>query len=499
MTLATSQRHQDTYRAFYTSNQPLVQYMIQLLEPQAGDCCLEPSAGHGFFIDGLLTAQKNLQIQAIDLAPEAIRVLQEKYVLNHQIEILQQDFLLSGDQQQHRFNRIIANPPYGAWQDYQKRNLLKTIFPDLYVKESYGLFIAKSLSYLKPDGRAVFIIPETFLYLHLQQGLRQRILEHYSIVSIDIFPSKVFPNVDFGYAKMCIIVIENKKPNKQQTFLIQQCAHAAQLFSRSGSQFYIQQNAVLSRPAMTFPLQGHSAQTHLIDTASIQLGDIANCVTGLYTGADGKFLKRATGNTRGMKKYVLIDPQKISVSTKPDLYGFSTEQCFLPILKGGGSAYLKPVSWFIDWSELAVQHYQSDSKARFQNSQFYFSQGIGFPMVSSARATASIIEPTWLFDQSVVGVFPKKPEYFGFLLAFLNSSICWQLLRQINPSANNSARYLKRLPIILPTTKQLLWFDQTISSYVAQLKQNFTRDVALEMLLDQKILQLYPSLIENKT
>ncbi len=497
-----SARHRDVYRSFYTSDNGLVSYMVRLLDPENGDLCLEPSAGSGFFIDGLLATDKKLRIRAIDLSANAVAALKAKYGHDDNIEILNQDFLLSSGglfDDALTFERIIANPPFGGWQEYKKRISLKVIFPDLYVRETYGLFVAQSLNRLSPNGRAVFILPETFLYLHLQKGLRRRILARHTINSIDIFPSAVFPGVNFGYAKLCIISIDNRRPAPDHIVKIRQCENLGELVSNAGRHYEIGQTSVLQRQEFTFPLNGHSPDTKLIDEATLCLGDVADCVTGIYTGADGKFLRRSHNNTRGIEKYRVIDLQKTVSHTNfyPNLKGFQNEKCFLPILKGGGIPYLKPVLWFIDWSADAVQDYKTNSKARFQNSDYYFRRGIGFPMVSSGRATASVIQDSWLFDQSVVGIFPKESKLFGFLLAFLNSSICWRLLRQINPSTNNSAKYLRRLPIVLPSSDQLSWFNNIVLSYLRKLESDPQRDTEIECSLDKAISCLYLEALQD--
>ena len=53
-----------------------------------------------------------------------------------------------------------------------------------------------------------------------------------------------------------------------------------------------------------------------------------------------------------------------------------------------------------------------------------------------------------IFDQSVVGIFPKRREWIFPLLVILNSRFATKLLKEgINPTANNSANYLKKLPL----------------------------------------------------
>ncbi|KKT18839.1 MAG: hypothetical protein UW03_C0029G0001, partial [Candidatus Peregrinibacteria bacterium GW2011_GWA2_43_8] len=66
-------------------------------------------------------------------------------------------------------------------------------------------------------------------------------------------------------------------------------------------------------------------------------------------------------------------------------------------------------------------------------------------MISSSQITAALIENR-LFDQSIVGLFSKDKGLIFVLLAFFNSPTCNKLIRTINPSANNPANYIKKIP-----------------------------------------------------
>ena len=50
----------------------------------------------------------------------------------------------------------------------------------------------------------------------------------------------------------------------------------------------------------------------------------------------------------------------------------------------------------------------------------------------------------------IVGVFPKDETWTLYLLGFINSSICTDLINAINPSTNNSANYIKKIPFLKP-------------------------------------------------
>ena len=68
-------------------------------------------------------------------------------------------------------------------------------------------------------------------------------------------------------------------------------------------------------------------------------------------------------------------------------------------------------------------------------------------MVSSSRISASYITNS-IFDQGVVGVFPKDRKNLECLIIYLNSSLASKLMKGlVNGSANNSANYIKKLPV----------------------------------------------------
>jgi adenine-specific DNA-methyltransferase len=493
-------RPRDVYRSFYTSDQGLVSYMVKLLSPEPGHSCLEPCAGAGAFVDSLLAASADMQITACELSSAAVEQLHAKYAGAQNVRVKKCDFLMDPPDLFDTigvFDRIIGNPPYGGWQDYEKRAALKARFPGLYVRETYGLFLAQALRRLRLGGRLVFILPETFLYLHLQRGLRRLLLDNVAILSLDIFPSSLFPRVNFGYAKLCIVCLDYRKPEANHHISIRHSACLDELVLGTTDAFRVPQATVMARQDFTFPLRGDSPEARLIDHAALRLGDVADCVTGIYTGDDRRFLRRAPANPRGNGRYREVNTSEV-VSLCPGerpLQGVEEPRTFIPILKGGGVAYFKQELWFIDWSILAVAHYRRDEKARFQNRGFYFRRGIGFPMVTSGRATASVIQEHWLFDQSIVGVFPRDPGLLGFLLALLNSTTCWQLLREINPSANNSAKYVRKLPIVLPCFERMSWFAANVESYISRLAEGGPHESDVERELDAEVADLYRSLV----
>jgi hypothetical protein len=253
------------------------------------------------------------------------------------------------------------------------------------------------------------------------------------------------------------------------------------------------QSEILANPDHALLISDNSMVARLINDTKLKIGDIANCVTGFYSGDDKTFLQVTSLDLKNGKNYELVESRNINRdyrNIKNILEGIEGDICFLPIVKGGNTKYLKPDGWFMNWSNKAVKYYKTDKRARFQNPQFYFQFGIGVPMISSSRITASLIENK-LFDQSIVGIFPKDINLTYYLLAFFNSPTCNKIIRTINPSANNPANYIKKIPFIKPDKDILTLITYNIENILKSIRSSGSFDNSLEMENDGLITGLY--------
>ncbi|MDR0572848.1 MAG: SAM-dependent methyltransferase [Tannerella sp.] len=374
------------------------------------------------------------------------------------------------------------------------------MFPNIYAKETYTLFLYRCIELLKDGGILSFIIPDTFLNLHMHKAIRKHVLTRTKILELALFPSSFFPGVNFGYANLSIITLQkcgDKKECLNNRFkIINGFSAVEQLANTTDGRLNIQfliQKTVFENPDYAFLIADNSNIVESIKCTKLKVGDIAHCVTGFYSGNDKKFLQVISPDLKNGKNYDLVDVNTINAAYKsiPDiLNGIEGDKCFLPIVKGGNIKYLKPEGWFINWSKEAVQHYKTDKKARFQNSQFYFKFGIGVPMISSSSITASLIENK-LFDQSIVGIFPKDKKWTCYLLAFFNSLTCNQLIRTINPSANNPANYIKKIPFIMPSEKDLTDVTNKVTEIIESIKRNGNMNEMLETQINIFFKSLY--------
>lgn len=447
---------QTTLKQYFTDAFEVNSAMAELLGDIDGMTLLEPSVGNGALLSGLRGSPKH--VDAIDVDPVVLAYTKQRHA-EMSVDAHCADFIdlfvdgpmfLDRTHLRQGYDAVISNPPFGLFFSPEYRRRLKSSFPDLYVRESYGLFLAFSLMVLRENGRYVFLLPDTFLTSKNHSSLRRYIFDVGAPSHIIRFPSRRFETVNFGYGNLCIIA-GNKRRTSPQTSLtwveafddhipiLQHPKSASYSFSGTDLENFIESGWRASMCEVRSETQGWTT-----------LGEVADCKTGIYTGDNGQFIgfdaarvsKRLNGHSINWGK--VFDSELTLLEQQQGLSGAKT---YVPLIRGGHRSFAEQTAWALRWDSEALKFYKTDKKARLQNANYYFRPGLAVPMVTSRRLSASLMDGA-VFDQGVVGVFPFNLKEREGLLLYLNSSIATDLRNElVNGSANNSANYLKRMPV----------------------------------------------------
>ena len=451
-----------SYQSFFTDATEINTLMISLLGNVKGAKVLEPCAGRGALIKPILKVAS--QIDAIDIDPEHVRTLVS--ISAESLGIQEGDFidyfvggpLISRLSIARDYDAIVCNPPYGLRFSISYRKAIKKRFPELYARESYGLFMVFGLKCLKEGGRFVYIVPNTFLTSRNHRSLREFLRDNANVTHFIQFDSARFGTVNFGYSHLCIIA-GNRSSTGQigDVRWLDYTAHRGELTLRAFetaqrmSPFTLRKS---THDGWIFSVRAND----LFSTVCRLLGQIAECRTGIYTGNNRKFCGYDVLHRPSRINGHAIDWSEVrtaaTLSKEERTNGLADYPYYVPFVRGGHRAPFEKTRSALLWSQEDVTFYRSNKKARLQNSAFYFHRGLAVPMVTSGHLSASYMEGA-VFDQGVVGVFPKKENWLEYLLVFLNSGHATDMKRSISPGANNSANYLKRLSIPIPNDLQL--------------------------------------------
>ena len=112
---------------------------------------LEPNAGVGGFLKGLIDHKEDLKIKsitALEISPPFVEILKENYKIDY---IQQTDFLKWNSKEEYKF--IVMNPPFRDYVDYQgKRKTYDAWLFHLYKALLLPFKLDKYIYIILPDG-----------------------------------------------------------------------------------------------------------------------------------------------------------------------------------------------------------------------------------------------------------------------------------------------------------------------------------------------------------
>jgi adenine-specific DNA-methyltransferase len=265
-------------KGFVPTPEKVVDHMVDKLfandAPNANAKVLDPGAGRGAFVDGIIRwCQRNHsplpKVAAVEANPAHAQYLKSRYAGERQIKVVEGDFLV---RKLPGFDYIIGNPPYVAITGlseteraaYRARYSTAKGRFDLYM-----LFMERSFRLLKPEGTLVFVTPEKYLYVETASQLRA-LLARFDLKELEFVDEDTFP----GLVTYPLITTIRARPPRAQVSVIH----------RDGSQQSLPWSA--GRTSWLPLLSGIPA-----DISSLVLGDVCRRIScGVATGADSVYV-----------------------------------------------------------------------------------------------------------------------------------------------------------------------------------------------------------------
>ena len=483
-----------TLGAFYTKSDFITDYIVNRLDLKDNLTILEPAAGDGEFIKAVIKRGHTLEISAFDIDPVAVAQLKQKYP---GINVEEKNTLTEipnkglGVFTQKKWDRILGNPPYGAVYSPDEKKKYKGLYPEINTTESYAMFLVNCINRLNEGGIISFIISDTFLHLNWHNKLRKFILDNCKIKEIVLLKTKLFPEVNYQYAGLCIFTAEkckdeNVRANNKLRF-VNRIGDMDMLIKLRDSPLddtpnfvhceQIKQREYLEFVDNVFFQAGIPNKILELFMDHVRLvGELVQCKTGIYSGDNTRhfkiistsdlFEKYTNAGYQVVKKEETVNRQ---LTEEEKEKGISEPPYFVPLMKGGSGRYYKKPVWFADWSINSINYMQKNPKARVQNSEYYFKKGICMSLINSNRQQARIMEG-YVFDQSDNGFFPEE-QYLLFFLGFFNSRLFNYMLKKvINPTANATVDYVKKIPTIMPNESQLIQINTLVWEIIEKKK-----------------------------
>lgn len=339
-----------------------------------------------------------------------------------------------------KFDVAVANPPYTDSADFgvELKEFVGTNYskPLKFNSNLYACFIKRCCELAGDDGKVGMINPPTFMYIKTFEDVRKYIVEK---TYISLF-------VEWGYLGLfsqsarvdsAIFILDKSVRQEESTFIklndLYEMKRKEVLFDayydfcngRQNARVYQLPQSKL-KDIKSYPFIYWISDEFREKFGDKLLDDVVDVKQGIATSNNNRFLRywwKITGSN----------------------------QSYYPYSKGGEYAKWAGNLWiYINWEEKNVEYIKV--KGRLQNRNYYFREGITYSGSGSKGTSFRIFPKDCLFDVGGSCIFLTdiySNRYY--LLAFLNSKICFYIAECLNPTVNTQVGDLQRVPFIIPS------------------------------------------------
>lgn len=338
----------------------------------------------------------------------------------------------------NEYDVVLTNPPYMG-----KRNMnieLKEFLNSNYKGydgDLYSVFIVRCIEFAKKNGYIGMLTQQSFMFTSTYEEIRNRILNSCTLEKVLHLGTKAFDEIKGEKVSTVAFILKNDNCKKDH---LGKYYRLVDLNSPDDKKAVILDERELEKYKYRinqeeFKLIKGSPFIYWMSNAIKELfkyqkplGDIADCVAGISTGNNLKFLRfiweKPNHSSRDFRNYV----------------------------KGGEyKKYYGNLEYIIDWN---LEEIKKESGARVHGVSYFGRKGITYSLTSGVGFSARELPEGYIFDHSGNCIFIDE-NLRMYLLGVLNSKLVNSFLAMLNPTLSFQAGDLKRVPVIANPDKKL--------------------------------------------
>ena len=341
-----------------------------------------------------------------------------------------------------KYDVVVTNPPYmgGSGMGAKLSEFVKNNYPDS-KSDLFAVFIEKCGELLKPTGYQAMITQHAWMFLSSYEKLRGKLLTR-DIVNMAHLGARAFEDIGGEVVQTTAFVLNARKtPSYWGTYVrlvdfgSQDGKEAAFL---SGEHRYTASADNFAKiPGSPVAYWASDVILHAFDREKL-IGDIAEVKIGMGTGKNEIFVREWWEVIHTLIDFSLKDVVKLDDS----------KGRYFPYNKGGDYRLwygnLQQVLWF----NAEGRNYMNTMPGHRENGgwNYYFKQGLTWSFVSSSKFGVRLLPYGFAFDVAGSTLFVDDKN-LKYVLGFLTSVVCFDILSMLNPTLNYQAGNIKGLPL----------------------------------------------------
>ncbi len=358
-----------------------------------------------------------------------------------------------------QFDAVLANPPYMGGQSMNEclKKFARQEFA-AYRADLFALFMAAALKQCKPTGFVSMVTMQAWMFLSAYEDMRTKLINERSLLSLVQIGYNSFPELNSKVAQACAFVLLGQKTeNYIGTYL--DLNSAAQSEDKS-TVFHSENSAnahlVAQEQFRTIPGSpiAYSASAGILRAFSNfkPLHSLATPRVGMITGDNNKFLRR----------WPEVSFETIGIDFHSTSEAKDSLKKWFPYQKGGDSRkWYGNNEYVVDWENdghrlKTTKNQHGKVPAHAFNDEWAFRPNVNWSKITSGEFSCRITLGGHHFDDAGSGAFSDDVSTLYYLGAFLNTMICRQMLRLINPTLNFQAWNVGSLPVAESVDKETI-------------------------------------------
>ena len=355
-----------------------------------------------------------------------------------------------------KYDVVCTNPPYmgGSGMNTTLADYVKKNYPDS-KSDLFACFMEKGISLTKTNGYNCMVTMQSWMFLSSFEKMREKLLEQYTITNLMHMENMVM-GIAFGTAVSIFktIFLEGYKGTYNQIKL---------------------QDVEDGKPTIFPVMRNRFAQVSSVNFSKIPGSPVAYWVSENFVRAfENKNVSdygfagigmRTGDNNRFLRLWYEVNITNLFIGCKSVEEQILSKTRWIPYNKGGefrrwygNNDYV--VNWYnngVDIKENTRRVYPQlgdDLGWKISNEQYYYKKGITWSGITSSKCSYRVYEEGFIFDSGANGLFVYDDENRYYLAACLNNNITLYTMSVINPTINNGAGTIRKLPIIIDEEKK---------------------------------------------
>jgi type II restriction/modification system DNA methylase subunit YeeA len=347
-----------------------------------------------------------------------------------------------------KFDAVVANPPYmggkgmnGALKDFAKATFFDS------KSDLFAMFIERGFAWCKPNGFNGMVTMQSWMFLSSYEAMREKLLTQRTL-SCMVHMGNGVMGIAFGTA--ATVTLRDHVANYAGSFSY--CENEDITESGKPKQFPVQNERLkVAKPDDFKKIPGRpvaywvSDQVQKVFYESPMIGNVCEPKKGIITSDDNRFFR--------YWHEVSVCSIKFDAKTGSEFRG--AEVKWAPLNKGGdGRKWFGNLSHVMKWLENGFEMKEwerwlqehRNAGGRVINEDYYFRQGITWADVTSAATTFRLMPEGMIFNARGPCLFPDTEDETCLVLGYLNSVVCRELSKVVNPTICLNPSDVGRLP-----------------------------------------------------